>query len=164
MEHYRFTLDRAFLAEYYPVLEDCARFFLDTLCRCEDGTVRVTPSLSPENVFLAKDGNRAALCDDAAMDQQILHELFQGVVESGEILGRDVAPYRELLTKLRPVTIGDDGRVLEWFDGNKEETEKGHRHVSHLYALYPGHQITSATAFCRKNRLCRYGKPFQLPD
>lgn len=146
MEHYRFTLDRAFLAEYYPVLEDCARFFLDTLYRCEDGTVRVTPSLSPENVFLAKDGNRAAMCDDAAMDQQILHELFRGVVEGGEILGRDVAPYRELLTKLRPVTIGDDGRVLEWFDGNKEETEKGHRHMSHLYALYPGHQITSATA------------------
>ena len=145
-EHYRFTLDKAFLAEYYPVARDAARFFLDIIRRENNGALRVSPSLSPENTFQAADGSRAAMCDDAAMDQQILYELFRGVVEGGKILGEDVSPYRELLDQLRPVIIGEDGRILEWLDGNKEETEKGHRHMSHLYALYPGHQITSATA------------------
>ena len=145
-EHYLFTLDRNFLEEYYPVMEDAARFFLDTLQHTPDGRVLVSPSLSPENTFRTPDGSRAAVCDDAAMDQQILYLLFSAVVEGGAILGKDTGEYQQLLPKLRPVNIGRDGRILEWLDESRLETEPGHRHMSHLFALYPGHQITAATA------------------
>lgn len=142
-EHYAFTLDRDFLEEYFPVMEDAARFFVDTMTEAEDGRLCVSPSLSPENVFRMPDGVTAAVCDDAAMDQQILFELFGAVVRAGEILGKDISVYRQLLSRLRPVVIAGDGRILEWLNEKKGETEPGHRHMSHLFALYPGYQITS---------------------
>ena len=143
-EHYRFTMDRDFLAEYWPVLEGAARFFADTLTPDAEGKLCVSPSVSPENEFLLPDGQIGCMCDDAAMDQQIVFELFRAVIEGGKILGKDTAVYRELLPKLRPVVVAEDGRVMEWMSADKKEIEIGHRHVSHLFALYPGQQITSA--------------------
>ena len=143
-EHYAFTLDKAFLEEYFPVMEEAAQFFAEAMIRDAKGRLCVSPSLSPENIFRLKEGIKASVCDDAAMDQQILFELFSGVIRAGEILGKDVSLYGELIKELNPVVIGKDGRVLEWLNEEKAETEPGHRHMSHLFALYPGYQITSA--------------------
>ena len=142
-EHYAFTLDRAFLEEYFPVMEDAARFFAETMIRDASGRLCVSPSLSPENIFRLSDGTRGAVCDDAAMDQQILFELFGAVIRAGQILGKDVSVYRDLISQLKPVVIAKDGRIMEWLGEEKLETEPGHRHMSHLFALYPGYQITS---------------------
>ena len=143
-EHYCFTRDKAFLEEFFPVMEDAARFFAETVLQGEDGKLYISPSLSPENSFALSECPRAAVCDDAAMDQQILHTLFSGVIEAGHLLDKDVSVYEELLARLNPVSIAEDGRIREWMNPNKQETEPGHRHMSHLFALYPGHQITSA--------------------
>ena len=143
-EHYRYTLDAAFLRESFPIMEEAARFFADTLIDAPDGTLRVSPSLSPENTYRLPGGETGCLCDDAAMDQQLLYALFTAVIESGRLLGRPVDEYQALRERLRPVRIGKDGRVLEWMSPDKAETEPGHRHISHLFALYPGDQITAA--------------------
>ena len=142
-EHYAFTQDREFLAEYYPIMEEAAQFFVDTMIREDDGKLCISPSLSPENEYALPDGSVSVMCDDAAMDQQIVYELFSDVIRAGEILGRDVSVYRELIVRLRPTVISEDGRIMEWMDGNKKEIEIGHRHISHLFALYPGQQITA---------------------
>ena len=158
-EHYCFTHDKAFLAEFFPVMEDAARFFVETALRGEDGKLYISPSLSPENVFRVGDcADWSAMCDDATMDQQILHTLFTGVVEAGTILGEDVSVYKELLPLLHPVNIAEDGRIREWMDPGKMEVEPGHRHMSHLFALYPGRQITSgdADAFAAARKSLEY--------
>ena len=142
-EHFRFTGDMAFLRQWFPVMAEAARFFADA-CEVRGGMLRVSPSLSPENTYRLPDGTTGCLCDDAAMDQQILWELFSAVIAAGERLGEDVAAYRVLMGSLKPVEIGGDGRVREWLDGDKAETEPGHRHISHLFALFPGNQITAA--------------------
>ena len=144
-EHYCFTLDFDFLKEFYPVLAEAALFFVDTLIPDRDGRLRVSPSLSPENVYRLPNGQTGSLCDDAAMDQQILYELFAAAIQGGELLGRDVDVYRALIGRLRPVEVAPDGRILEWMSEDKQEIEPGHRHMSHLFALYPGRQITGET-------------------
>lgn len=142
-EHYAFTLDRAFLEEYYPIMEEAALFFVDTMIREEDGKLCISPSVSPENVYKLPSGAVGCMCDDAAMDQQIVCELFRDVISAGEILGRDVSVYKELIVRLRPTVISEDGRIMEWMSADKKEIEIGHRHISHLFALYPGQQITA---------------------
>ena len=143
-EHYRFTLDKAFLTRWYPLMEEAASFFIDTLIPDAEGRLLVSLSLSPENTYLLPNGETGCLCNDAAMDQQILQELFTAVIEAADTLGKDAAVYQELRAKLRPVVIAPDGRVAEWMTPDKMETEPGHRHTSHLFALFPGNQITSA--------------------
>lgn len=143
-EHYRFTLDEGFLAKWYPVMEEAAAFFADTLIPDAEGKLLVSPSLSPENTYVLPGGETGCLCNDAAMDQQILYELFTAVCGAADLLGRDATAFRELRQRLRPVVIAPDGRVSEWMAPEKTETEPGHRHISHLFALFPGNQITSA--------------------
>ncbi|MBQ8578050.1 MAG: glycoside hydrolase family 95 protein, partial [Clostridia bacterium] len=143
-EHYAFTQDRDFLLEYYPIMEEAALFFVDTMIDEPDGKLCISPSLSPENEFLLPDGQVGCMCDDAAMDQQIVYELFADVIKAGHLLGRDVSVYESLIGRLRPVVVAPDGRVMEWMSGDKKEIEIGHRHISHLFALFPGQQITSA--------------------
>lgn len=100
--------------------------------------------MSPENAFRTKEGVVAHVTMGPAMDQQIVHELFGNVLEAARELGIDdeftkaVAVARE---KLQGPQIGSDGRLLEWNE-EFEEPEPGHRHMSHLYALHPGHAIT----------------------
>ncbi|MBO5502721.1 MAG: glycoside hydrolase family 95 protein [Clostridia bacterium] len=142
-EHYRFTLDGAFLAKWYPVMEEAAAFFADTLIPDAEGRLLVSPSLSPENTYQLPGGEMGCLCNDAAMDQQILYELFTAVTEAARLLGRDASEYIALRERLRPVVIAPDGRIAEWMSPDKQETEPGHRHVSHLFALFPGNQITA---------------------
>ncbi len=145
-EHYQFTGDCDFLKNRaYPIMKEAAEFFLDFLCEDpKTGKLVSGPSTSPENSFRTKDGQVANLTMGCAIDQEIIWDLFTFCIQAAEILGmndefdKQVRTARERLA--RPM-IGSDGRLMEWSE-EFEEPEPGHRHVSHLYALHPGNQIT----------------------
>ncbi len=150
-EHWLYTGDRQFLKERaYPILKEAAEFFVDFLVENPNtGKLVSGPVTSPENVFIAPDGTRGSLSMGPAMDQQIIYELFTHCINAAEILNTD-QEFREKLIALRsnlsnPIKIGSDGRILEW-DQEYKEPAKGHRHVSHLYALYPSWQVSPGTA------------------
>jgi alpha-L-fucosidase 2 len=140
---YEFSGDRAFLARAYPVMKGAALFFLDTLVEEPAHRWLVTcPSLSPENQHPAG----VAVCAGPAMDSQILHDLFAQCIEAARVLDVD-APLREQLAaaraRLAPMQVGKAGQLQEWLeDWDLGAPERQHRHVSHLYGLFPGNQIT----------------------
>jgi alpha-L-fucosidase 2 len=143
-EHWLFTGDRKFLAEAYPILKGSAQFYLDMLiAEKSHGWLVTAPSNSPENVFQLKDGTKAHICLGATMDQQLVRALFEATSAAARELGIDPDLVRELdekRAKLAPTRIGSDGRVMEWLD-EYIEPEPHHRHVSHLWGLYPGQEI-----------------------
>lgn len=146
-EHYHYTGDEQFLRnKAYPVLKDAALFFVDFLVENpKTGLLVSGPGMSPENTFIAPNGERASVCMGPAMDHQIIRELFTNCIKTSEILNVDLQfadTLRTMLTKLTPSQIGSDGRVLEWSE-ELPEAEPGHRHISHLYALYPGEEFTN---------------------
>ncbi len=146
-DHYEFTKDETFLRERaYPAIKESALFYLDWLMKDpRDGTWISAPATSPENSYIAADGKSAATVLGTAIDQQIIEEVFTNALKAATVLGIEdefTAEVKEKLKDLRPgVVIGPDGRILEW-DRPYEEAEKGHRHMSHLYAIYPGNTIT----------------------
>lgn len=143
-EHWLHTGDRALLREAYPIMKGSAQFYLDILiAERSHGWLVTAPSNSPENVFQLPDGSRAHICLGATMDQQLVRALFAATSEAARELGVDEDLRQELDTKraqLAPTRIGSDGRVMEWLD-EYVEPEPHHRHVSHLWGLYPGHEI-----------------------
>lgn len=147
-EHYLFTGDETFLKERaLPVMREAIRFFEDYLYEMEDGTLVTGPSVSPENTYLSKIGQKGALCMGPTMDIQILRQLFGWFIEGSERVGgdkEDVELVRAMLGKLPLTKISSDGRVQEWLE-EYEETEPGHRHISHMYGLHPGNEITQRT-------------------
>lgn len=143
-EHYRFTLDANFLRAHYDLMEGAADFFLDAAIEREDGMVTISPSSSPENVYITPSGESGTLTDAAAMDGQILHALMSALEECGAVLGRDTARFTAFKQKLDPIWV-EDGRIKEWLRDCTDGCP-GHRHISHLFALYPGRQITPGTA------------------
>lgn len=149
-EQYRFTQDVDFLEQRaYPFMKEIALFYLDWLQKDPKTKQWISyPETSPENSYLAADGKPAAVSKGAAMGHQIIAEVFDNVLAAAQILNiKDdfIAEVKTKRTKLTPgIVIGDDGRILEW-DKPYEEPEKGHRHLSHLYALHPGDAITAAT-------------------
>jgi len=145
-EHYLYSGEKAFLARAYPLMKGAAEFFVDTLVEDPSGRWLITsPSLSPENRHRA-DGTVAA---GPAMDSQILRDLFGQVIEAGRILGTDDAFRKTLAStrgRLAPDRIGKDGQLQEWLeDWDMTAPERQHRHVSHLYAVYPSAQLSSGT-------------------
>ena len=145
-EHYQFTQDRVFLAEKgYPIMREAAEFLLDFLV--EDSTTKkwVTgPSSSPENAFVVEGGYQEKVDMGTAMDMQITAELFDNCLAAAQVLGYDdgfVQRVRQMRLRLLGPQIGADGRLLEWRIAH-EESEPHHRHLSHLYAVYPGRQIS----------------------
>ena len=145
-EYYDYTGDKQFLEEKaYPVLKDAALFFVDYLVENPNTGLLVSgPSISPENRFV-DNGQKTAVCMGPAMDHQIIRELFSNCIKTSDILGVDKSfadTLKTMLSKLTPSQIGSDGRVLEWSE-ELEEVEPGHRHMSHLYALYPGEEFTN---------------------
>jgi len=140
-EHYEYTGDLTFLRKHYPLLQEAAEFFLHTMIEGADGCWNVSPSCSPENTYILPSGERGCLCADAAMDTQILRELFQAAVRCGQELDENVSEYEAALGKLRPLKIASNGTLMEWGQ-EYGEAEIGHRHISHLFALHPGSQIT----------------------
>ena len=147
-EHYRFTEDKEFLKNRaYPILKGIAEFYLDWLVYDEKSGAWVSsPETSPENSYFDSDGNSAAVSFGSAMGHQIIAEVFDNVLEASQVLGIEDDFTKEVeakRAKLHPgVVVGEDGRLLEWNEPY-DEPEKGHRHMSHLYALHPGDEITS---------------------
>ncbi|MBT8315950.1 MAG: glycoside hydrolase family 95 protein [Maribacter sp.] len=145
-EHYRFTGDEAFLRNRaFPTLKAISEFYLDWLVWDDKADMWVSaPETSPENSYIAPNGNSAAVSYGSAMGHQIIGEVFDNVLEAAKLLGINDAFTKEVVEKrknLHPgVLIGTDGRILEWNEPY-EEPEKGHRHMSHLYALHPGDEI-----------------------
>ncbi len=145
-ERYLYTMDIAFLKRAYPVMRDAALFLLDFLVESPSGELVTSPSLSPENTYLLPNGEQGTLCAGPAMDTQITRELFMAVSESEQLLGiaGDGALASDIeiaLGKLPKPKIGRHGQLQEWLE-DYEEAEPGHRHISHLFALHPGSQIT----------------------
>lgn len=143
-EHYLFTGDKEFLAEKYDTLREAAEFFVDYLIEDEKGRLVTSPSVSPENTYITKDGAKGTICQGPSMDSQILHNLFTAVIESSEILDTDrnfAEMLRQLRDKLPQPEIGKYGQIMEWAE-DYDESEPGHRHISQLYALYPYNLIT----------------------
>jgi alpha-L-fucosidase 2 len=144
-DHYDYTRDRNFLsARAYPVMKEAAEFLLDYLVDDGKGRLVTGPSLSPENRYRLPDGTIGNLCMGPVMDTEICHALFSRVIESSEILGIDAAfraKVREARDRLVPLTIGKHGQLQEWLE-DYDEADPGHRHISHLFALHPGDQIT----------------------
>jgi alpha-L-fucosidase 2 len=144
-DHYDFTRDREFLrSRAYPILQEAAQFLLDYMVDDGAGHLITGPSVSPENQYRLADGRTAALTMGPFMDTEIAHALFTRVIAASRILGVDdelrtrVASARDRLVPLR---IGRHGQLQEWLE-DYEEREPGHRHISHLFALHPGNQIT----------------------
>ncbi len=147
-EHYLFTGDREFLRGAYPILKGSAQFYLDMLiAEPKHGWLVTAPSNSPENGFRLADGTEAHICLGATMDEQLVRALFVATSEAARVLGVDGELSRELdakCAKLAPTRIGSDGRVMEWLE-EYPETDPHHRHVSHLWGLYPGNEIDART-------------------
>jgi len=143
-EHYEFTHDEIFLCEHFDLLKNACLFFLDFLIENESGELVISPTASPENAFLLPDGKTGTLCEGCAMDTQIITELFLACEQICHILKKDI-DFALLLKnyrgKLPPIRIGRNGSIMEWVS-EREEAEPGHRHMSHLFALFPGNTIS----------------------
>ena len=142
-DHYEFGGDKKYLARVYPVMKGAAQFFLDTLVEEPKHKWLVTcPSLSPENTH----PGGASVCAGPTMDNQIIRDLFGNCIRAAEVLGVDEA-FRQRLAatraRLAPNQIGKAGQLQEWLeDWDLQAGELQHRHVSHLYGLYPSSQIS----------------------
>jgi alpha-L-fucosidase 2 len=142
-EHYLFGKDERYLARVYPVLRGATEFFLDSLVKePKRGWLVTSPSLSPENTH----PHGTSICAGPTMDSQILRDLFDATLRAAEILGRDEElrkTVRVTRSQLAPNQIGKQGQLQEWLDDwDADAPEPNHRHVSHLYGLYPSSQIT----------------------
>ncbi|MFO7975010.1 MAG: glycoside hydrolase family 95 protein, partial [Candidatus Hydrogenedentota bacterium] len=145
-EHYEFTGDEDFLRERaYPLMKGAAQFLLDFLVEGPDGYLVTNPSHSPENRFRKEDGTVSMFTYGATMDLMIIHDLFTNCIEASTMLDIDEEFRQELesaLDRLQPLQISEEtGRLQEWIE-DYDEPEPGHRHMSHLYGLHPGDQIT----------------------
>lgn len=143
-EHYQFSLDIEFLRAAYPVIREAVEFFLDFLVEDSKGRLVTCPSVSPENTYILENGERGSLCIGPSMDSQIIHALFSCCIQSSGLLDLDhdfASRIEGLLPKLPALRIGKYGQIMEWAE-DYEEAEPGHRHISQLFALYPGRQIS----------------------
>ena len=144
MEHYRYTNDKEFLRkDAWPVLKNAALFYLDYLVKHPETSKLVSGlETSPENTYIAPNGQQAHVSMGCAHSQEMVWDVFTNTLEAAKVLGIDddfVDEVKEAYTNLALPQIGDDGRLMEWALPF-EEAEPGHRHFSHLFALHPGHQ------------------------
>ncbi len=146
-EHYRFTLDEDYLRNTaYPLMKGAAEFLLDWLIDM-DGEFITAPSTSPENAFIDENGRRGVVTIGSAMDLEIAWDLLTNCIEASEILGVDERQrgiWKDVRARLHPLQIGAKGNLVEWYK-DWEDEDPQHRHVSHLFALYPGRQISPMT-------------------
>lgn len=144
-EHYAFGRDSAYLRERaYPLMKEAARFCLDWLIEDEEGHLVTIPSTSPEHKFIAPSGTMASVSMAATMDLSLIWDLFTNCIEAATLLDEDQIFRRTLAEareKLLPMQIGKHGQLQEWYR-DFEDQEIHHRHVSHLFGIYPGRQLT----------------------
>ena len=138
--HWRYTRDETFLKNRaYPFLKEVATFFEDYLVK-KDGIYHIAPSQSPENRFEGTGDFPVSIGVDCAMDVEFVTDTLRTCIEMAEEMGIDEdrrAIWQEILGHLPPLTADSQGRLNE-FDQERAEVEPGHRHLSHLYGLYPG--------------------------
>ena len=145
VDHADFTGDGEFLVQRaWPAVRDAARFLLDFLVEDPDGRLISFPSTSPENTFRDVEGRRQCLDASPTMDRWIMLELFGSVLDVAQRTGLGdetfLTEVRSALKQIPVPQVGRDGRLLEWSEPF-DEFEPGHRHLSHLYGLYPGDEI-----------------------
>lgn len=144
-EHYLYNPNEQYLREMaYPAIKGAAEFCLDWLVADSNGQLVTAPSTSPENKFMTDDGEACSISAGSTMDIYLIHDLFHYCMQAAHILGTDQEFVNVLETALERMVkpqINADGRLQEWTE-SFEESEQGHRHISHLYGLYPGDQIT----------------------
>ncbi len=148
-EHYAFTEDKEYLRWAYPIMKGSAQFYLDMLItEPAHGWLVTAPSNSPENTFRMENGATAHTCMGPTVDMQILRELFGNCIAAGESFDVDERFRENLKTtraRLAPNQIGPDGRLQEWLKPY-EEPDPHHRHISHMYGLYPYYELTPQIA------------------
>ena len=144
-EHYLYTLDVDFLKKYFDIIKGAVDFLEDWMVTDKDGYLTTCPSTSPENTYF-HNGEELAVCTGSAMDLSMITDILSYSIEACHVLGEDATRYEELLRKLKPLQIGSDGRLLEWNE-EFEEAEKHHRHLSHLYGIYPANTITEGAYY-----------------
>ncbi len=147
-DHYQFGGDMDYLRnKAYPIMKEAAEFCINWLVmNPKTGYLVSGPSVSPENSFKIPGGSgNASMVMGPTMDHMIIRDLLQNTVKASILLDTDKAFRKKMektLEMLTPTKTGSDGRILEWSE-EFEEPEPGHRHLSHLYGLHPGNQITS---------------------
>ncbi len=147
-EHYSFTHNKKYLKETaYPLMKEAALFCIDWLVDDKNGHLVTAPSSSPENEFITEKGEKGSMSIATTMDMSIIWDLFTNIIEASKELNTD-EEFRKLIiekrSKLLPLQIGKKGNLQEWFK-DWEDAEPHHRHVSHLFGLYPGRQISPIT-------------------
>jgi alpha-L-fucosidase 2 len=140
--HYEYTGDKKFLEKAYPIMKGAAQFFVDTLVEHPKyGCLVTCPSTSPENAMY----DWVSICAGPTIDIQIIRDLFNNCIKAAEILNVDTGFKKLLLDKvgrLAPMQIGSSGQLQEWLeDIDLNVPDLQHRHVSHLYGLFPSNQI-----------------------
>ena len=143
-ERYLFTGDKTILAKYYDTIKEACLFFVDYLIPDNKGRLVTSPSVSPENIYILPNGESGILCFGPSMDSQILYELFTIFLECDKILNKNdglAVKISEMRAKLPEIEIGKHGQIMEWSE-DYDEAEPGHRHISHLFALYPACRIS----------------------
>ena len=144
-QHYLFTGDKQFLEEYYPVMKGAADFLIDYMrVHPQYGWLVTVPTVSPEHGPM---GKHTTVTAGSTMDNQIVFDVLSQTIAAAKILGKDLSQYSSLMTHLEqlpPMQIGRHGQLQEWlWDGDNPKDE--HRHISHLYGLYPSNQISPYT-------------------
>jgi len=144
-EHYQFNGDQKYLSEFaYPLMKDAALFCKAWLIEDKNGRLITAPSTSPENFYITESGFKGSVSVATTMDMSLIWDLFTNVISASELLGIDDEFRNELIekkSKLFPLQIGKKGNLQEWYK-DWEDVEPQHRHISHLYGLFPGRQIT----------------------
>lgn len=146
-DHYLFTGDKAFLGEAYPIMKSACEFYIDFLVpEPKNGWLVVAPSFSPENNPFVN-GRSFSVVAGATMDNQLVCDLLRNTTAAARLLGEDAAFIDTLVnieSRLAPMQVGRWGQLQEWMEDWDNPRDR-HRHVSHLWGLYPGNQITEAT-------------------
>lgn len=144
-EHFNFGKNEAYLREKaYPIMKEAALFCLDWLIDDGNGNLVTAPSTSPEHKFVTPEGKLAAVSMATTMDMSLIWDLFTNCMEASGVLQIDEELRKELSAarnKLFPMQIGTNERLQEWFK-DWEDEDPEHRHVSHLFGVYPGRQLT----------------------
>ncbi|WP_153799778.1 glycoside hydrolase family 95 protein [Foetidibacter luteolus] len=142
-EHYLYSGDKDFLASIYPVLKGAATFYVDFLVQHPSHPwLVINPDMSPENAPGAHQGS--SLDAGTTMTNQIIFDIFSSTIRTAEILKKDLAfadTLRQMRKKLPPMHIGQHGQLQEWLD-DIDDPKDNHRHISHLYGLFPSNQIS----------------------
>ncbi len=145
-EHFEYTQDKKFLKKYYFYMKRVCDFFVEYLTKSDDGKhLIINPSVSPENTYRLPNGETGSFSAGTDMDNRILEHLFSATIKSAEDLNispknTDLLQYKEVLSKIEGVVVTSEGTIREW-PVKCTEVEPGHRHISQLYGLFPGHSI-----------------------